>query len=69
MEIWFKNGLYHRADGPAMISRLYRGTSFGADFGPKRWYFNGKEMEPMELFEMLTDEEKEKAIWNLDQWK
>ncbi len=67
LEFWFRDGLFHRADGPAVISHYCETTGFGAKT-QNRWYWYGKEMTPMELFERLSEEEKEKAVWNLDQW-
>lgn len=33
------------------------------------WYLNGFKVEPMEVFDQMSEEDKEKAIWNLDEWK
>lgn len=54
-----KNGLIHCNNGPAI---LYQN-------GFKRWFLNGYEVTAEEVFEQMSDEDKEKAIWNLDQWK
>lgn len=35
---------------------------------PKYWILNGVGVPPMEVFESLTDEEKEEAIWEIDEW-
>lgn len=38
-------------------------------YGGREWYLNGKPSTAQEVFDQLTDEEKEKAIWELDEWK
>ena len=57
--VWYKNGLVHREDGPAIM--YYNGK--------RGWYWEGYLSSPMEVFDQLTDEQKEKVIWDLDQWK
>ncbi len=55
---WYLNGVIHREDGPAII-RLS---------GEKLWYLNDIKYTQEEWFELLTLEQKEKAIWNMDNW-
>lgn len=57
--IYFENGKLHREDGPAIIYNS----------GLKKWYFQGENISPQELFDKLTSEQKERVIWNLDEWK
>lgn len=57
--LYFKQGRLHRTDGPAVI---YVG-------GLCNWYYDGEKLSPQELFEKLTDEEREQAIWNINEWK
>jgi hypothetical protein len=52
---WYFEGKLHRVDGPA----------FESIYGTKAWYLNGIKYSQEEWFEMLSDEDKEKAIWNL----
>jgi hypothetical protein len=54
-KVWYLNGKLHRIDGPAI--------EFAN--GYKSWYLNGTKYSQEEWFEMLSDEDKEKAIWNL----
>lgn len=56
---WWKNGFLHREDGPA-IEDGRNGRS---------WFLNGRLVTPMEIFDQMSEEQKEKAIWELDQWK
>jgi hypothetical protein len=54
---WYQNGLCHRIDGPA----------FEYTDGSKLWYLAGKFFENKEdLFDALTDEEKEIALFSED---
>ncbi len=56
---WYLNGKLHRIDGPAIIYSI----------GKKRWFLNGREyFFQEEWFESLTPEQKEKAVWNMDNW-
>ncbi len=55
---WFIDGKLHRKDGPAI--EYYNGT--------KSWWLNGYSYSQEEWFERLTPEQKEKAIWNMDNW-
>ncbi len=58
---WLANGEFHREDGPAII--------WSGGGGGKYWYLNGnKYLSQEEWFDALTSEQKEKAIWNMDQW-
>lgn len=79
---WFKNGLLHREDGPAYDSKEYKawwinGYRHRSD-GPaiinervrkNSWYLHGICVSFEEVFEQMSDADKEKAIWNLDEWK
>lgn len=56
-EFYFIKDVYlHREDGPALIS---------ADM--KAFYLLGEKLTPEEHFNRLTEEQKEKVIWNLEQ--
>ncbi len=58
-DIWFLNGEYHRDDGPAVIY----------EEGLKSWWlYNIRYDSQEEWFDSLTSEQKEKAIWNMDNW-
>jgi hypothetical protein len=52
---WFLKGKLHRIDGPAIEFKN----------GDKSWYLNGIEYSQEEWFERLSEEDKEKAVWNL----
>jgi hypothetical protein len=52
---WFFNGQLHRVDGPAIEW----------NDGDKEWWLNGINYFQEEWFERLSDEDKERAIWNL----
>lgn len=41
----------------------------GATSASRRWYINGIEAPAMEVFDVLDDEQKLEAIFELDQWK
>ena len=55
-KFWYLNGKRHREDGPAI--ERHNGT--------KEWYLNGKELSKEEWFEQLTEEQQEKALFNLE---
>ncbi len=55
---WLINGKFHREDGPAII---WSG-------GSKSWYLSNAKYTQEAWFEELTPEQKEKAIWNMDNW-
>ncbi len=56
---WFVNGEKNREDGPAVIYSN----------GERHWYCNKKFFLNIEKwFEQLTPEQKEKAVWNMDNW-
>ncbi len=78
---WFANGKKHRDDGPAIIhyngiKEWYLNGAIHRENGPaiiypsgeKSWYLNGIKYTQEEWFERLTSEQKEKAIWNMDNW-
>ncbi len=52
---WYLNGKRHRRDGPAVESS-------------NQWFYEGQSIKPLDLFEILTEEEKEKAAWNINEW-
>ncbi len=58
---WYRNGVRHRTDGPATegVSVLYEG---------KEWFIDGKMMSASDHFEKLTPEEKEIAVWKINEW-
>lgn len=59
-QYWYNNDVQHREDGPAVIY---------AD-GSKFWYLDGIKMESAEQhFNNLTLKQKEKAIWNINEWR
>lgn len=39
------------------------------NFSTKLWFINGIRTSFEEVFEKLSDEEKEEVIWNMDEWK
>ncbi len=55
---WYLDGELHRNDGPAVIYSIW----------VKEWWLNGENYSQEEWFELLTSEQKEAAIWNVDQW-
>lgn len=55
--IWYKNGLKHRACGPAVI-----------DDAVRSYYLEGKRLDRASFFETLSRREKFKAAFNLDEW-
>ncbi len=55
---WLINGKLHRDDGPAVIY----------SDGDKQWWLNGENYSQEEWFELLNPEQKEKVIWNMDNW-
>lgn len=56
-EYWV-DGKLHREDGPAVIF----------SDGHKEWWLNDVNVSAIEVFEKLSEEEKMKVIWNLDEW-
>ncbi len=55
---WFVDGRKHREDGPAYIFAN----------GDREWWLNDIHYRQEEWFEELTPEQKEKAVWNMDNW-
>ncbi len=56
---WYLNGKLHRDDGPAAIY----------SDGKKYWFLNDEYYSSQEeWFDKLTSEQKEKALWNMDNW-
>ena len=41
----------------------------GIPLSGRLWFRNGVRVTPMEVFDVLTNEEKFEALWELDQWK
>lgn len=58
-EFWFKEDQFHRDDGPAI--------QWGD--GYFEWWFNGKEYSFEEYFELISKENQNKMLWDLDRWK
>ena len=52
-----------------VITGWRRPLSKYANMGSKIWYLHGKPSTAMQVFESLTDEQKEEAIWELNEWK
>lgn len=61
-KVWVRNDVWHRADGPAMEEVDDHGEY-------REWYLYGVKVSAQDVFDKLTDEQKEKAIWELDKWK
>lgn len=57
--VYYEGGKVHRKNGPAIIYHD----------GGKGWYWQGRISTKEEIFEKLSDEEKEEVIWNMDEWK
>ncbi len=58
-QYWYIHGRIHREDGPAVITH----------YGKKSWYLNGNGyLSQEEWFDALAPEQKEKALWNMDNW-
>ncbi len=57
-QVWCLNGVKHRDDGPAVIYTD----------GTKEWWLDNEHFTQEEWFGKLTPEQKEKAVWNMDQW-
>ena len=57
-EYWV-DGKLHREDGPAVIY----------SDGYKEWWLNDVPVSAQEVFDRLTDEEKNEVIWNMDEWR
>ncbi len=57
-KVWTKNGQMHRENGPAVEYNN----------GDCEWFINGIGYTQEEWFDKLTPEQKEKAIWNMDNW-
>lgn len=57
-EYWIY-GMLHRRKGPAIIYTC----------GRKLWYLYSHRSTAEEVFDQLTDEEKEEAIWSMDEWR
>lgn len=79
---WYKNGLLHRENNKQAVQygeakywylceKLHRtnGPALIDNNKLKVWFLFGKQVSAMNVFELLTPEQKEKAIWELDQWK
>jgi hypothetical protein len=75
---WFLNGKRHQKDGPAiefadgskawyLNGELHRvdGPAIEYPNGDKSWFLNDINYSQEEWFEKLSEEDKEKAIWNL----
>jgi hypothetical protein len=75
---WYLNGKFHRLDGPAieyyngnkvwyLNNKRHRVGGPAVEFsnGHKKWYLNGINYSQEEWFELLSEEDKLNAIWNL----
>lgn len=62
LQAWLVSGAYHRKDGPAIEWGSLH--DFRMDF-----YRYGTKVSPLEIFDDLLDEYKEKVIWDLDKWR
>lgn len=60
-ESWFYEGVRHRIDGPAF--------QISKEEGKKGWWLNGQETSAGDVFEQMTDDQKEKAAWEINLWK
>lgn len=58
--LYYRNRYLHREDGPAIV---YLKSN------DKFWYLNGFQVGPMDVFDQLSDEQKEKAIWTFNEWR
>ena len=76
-EMWYKNGLLHREEGPAVIysdgikewrkeGELHReeGPAIINWDGIKEYWLNGKRLSKDEWWEQLSDEQNLKALFN-----
>ena len=77
-ERWYKDGISHREDGPAIIcsnctKSWYKNGALHREDGPaivawdggKQWYLNGEYFfTKEEWWEGLTPDQKEKALFN-----
>ena len=61
---WFKYGTLHRTDGFAEV-----GYDSSGKIIRKVFRLNGGIVSMDEIFNQMSDEQKEKVIWNLDEWK
>lgn len=65
---YIKDHFLHREDGPAVIWE--GGASYDGQKAGKEFWLHGKKFHSAEeYFEALTSEQKEKAVWNLDEIK
>ncbi len=62
---WLFEGKLHRLLGPALEYSDFVGYKDRIVC----WWYLGSVIQPEILFEKLSDEQKEKALWNFDQWK
>lgn len=58
---YFRNGLMYRDDGPAVIISSDGKKEY-------RFYLGAKSLTKEEWFNALTEEQKMKAIFNMDEW-
>jgi hypothetical protein len=61
---YYKDGLYHKDDGPAIIfpdCGIYSANK-------SSWFLSGKRYLKEEWFELLDSEQKVKALFNEENW-
>ena len=76
-ECWFKDGQFHRDDGPAIShtygsqspyknGRLHRldGPAVIYSDGRKQWWFHNKQFSEEEWWRMISEEARLKTIFN-----
>ena len=56
---YLKNGDPHREDGPAHVFCS----------GEKEWFLNGIKVTAQQVFDQLTPEQQEKAVWEINEWR
>lgn len=67
-KMWYvKDYYFHREDGPAVIWE--NGADYDSQKAGKEFWLHGQKYSAEEYFEALTPEQKEKAVWNLDEIK
>ncbi len=54
---WYINNYAHRTDGPAVESNSY-----------VEWWLDGIQLKIEDFFNLISAEDKEKIVWNLELW-
>lgn len=52
-----------------LVSRFTPLTGWKWEGNNRSWFIKGFRVSAQEFFDQLTDEEKEKAIWEINEWK